>query len=541
MTEITYAGDNMDQKKTIQAALVRQLFSTNNAALITTVILAAILAYTQSNVIDHSVVLAWFSLIVLFVLFRMAFVIAYQHSAASDKTATHTWLAWVRLGVLATGATWGSSSILLFPVNHQEYQIFLVCMLVGLTAGGLVTYATDLVSAIIFNVSVLVPLIIRLAVTGSNINLAMSASLILYLGFLIISLRYLNRNVCENISLRLEADAREKIVRISEQRYRLLLNHSPVGIFHYDTDFVITYCNDRFADIMRNTVEHITGMDMKMLTDQSIMPAMKMALEGELGHYEGHYLATFSEVDRWVSMICAPSRDDTGKVVGGVAIIQDITERKIMEKQLAHQVQVHALAGERQRIMQDMHDGFGSQLISSLIMVEHGRAGQAEIAQLLRECIDDLRLTIDALTPGEDEEHTDLMAALGTLRQRMEPRLHSAGIVLNWQLDCTGDMLKVASRTALQVLRIVQEALCNVLKHAGATAIQVVVAADNAVIDISVTDNGKGFDNSAHTHGRGIVNMRKRMHELGGALDLSSSGAGTRLHLCLPHLAPTPD
>ncbi|MDP4029176.1 MAG: PAS domain-containing protein [Gallionella sp.] len=368
----------------------------------------------------------------------------------------------------------------------------------------------------------------------------MSASLILFLGFYIISLRYINRAVCENISLRIEADAREKRIGISEQRYRLLLNHSPVGIFHYDTNFVITYCNDRFSDIMCNPVEHITGIDMKMLKDQSIMPAMKKALEGELGHYEGYYMATFSDVDGWVSMICAPSRDDTGKVVGGVAIIQDITERKIMEKQLAHQVQVHALADERQRIMQDMHDGFGSQLISSLIMVEHGRASQAEIAQLLRECIDDLRLTIDALTPGKDEEHTDLMMALGTLRQRMEPRLHSAGIALNWHLAYPGDTLQVASRTALQVLRIVQEALCNVLKHAGATAIQVVVAADSAAVDIRITDNGTGFDILAPTHGRGIGNMRKRMHELGGALDLSSSGAGTQLHLCLPHLAPAP-
>ncbi|MDO8812057.1 MAG: hypothetical protein Q7J38_08540 [Gallionella sp.] len=230
----------MDQKIAVQAALLQQLFSTNIRALITSTSLGAILAYIQLDVIDHAVVYAWFSLIVLLMLFRIALVIAYRRSVANVETATHTWLARVRLGVLFTGLAWGSASILLFPADHPQYQIFLVVMLVGLTAGGLVSYATDLISAIIFNVSVLVPLIIRLAVTENSINVAMSAALMLYLGFFILSLRYINRSVCENIALRLEADAREKAMRLSEQRYRLLLNHAPVGIVHYNTDFAIT-------------------------------------------------------------------------------------------------------------------------------------------------------------------------------------------------------------------------------------------------------------------------------------------------------------
>jgi PAS domain S-box-containing protein len=321
----------MDQKIAVQAALLQQLFSTNIRALVTSTSLGAILAYIQRDVIDHAVVYAWFSLIVLLMLFRIALVIAYRRSVANVETATHAWLARVRLGVLATGLAWGSSSILLFPADHPQYQIFLVVMLVGLTAGGLVSYATDLISAIIFNVSVLVPLIIRLAVTENSINVAMSAALMLYLGFFILSLRYINRSVCENIALRFEADAREKAVRLSEQRYRLLLNHAPVGIVHYNTGFAITYCNDRLADMLCNSVQSITGLDMKTLNDQSIMPAMKKALEGQAGHYEGQYVATFSKVSRWVSMICASSRDDAGKIVGGVAIIQDISERKLAE------------------------------------------------------------------------------------------------------------------------------------------------------------------------------------------------------------------
>lgn len=60
-----------------------------------------------------------------------------------------------------------------------------------------------------------------------------------------------------------------------------------------------------------------------------------------------------------------------------------------------------ASAAERQRIMQDMHDGLGAQLVSSLVMVERGGAQPADIAILLRESLDEMRLAIDAFGQAE--------------------------------------------------------------------------------------------------------------------------------------------
>ncbi len=82
-----------------------------------------------------------------------------------------------------------------------------------------------------------------------------------------------------------------------------------------------------------------------------------------------------------------------------------------------------ASAQERQRIMQDMHDGLGSQLLSSLMLVERGAMSNEQVAQILRESIDDMRLAIDALAA----EDSDLLAALGNMRFRMEPRLKAVG------------------------------------------------------------------------------------------------------------------
>lgn len=318
----------MKKKTAVQSAQLQQLLSASNTALITSTLLATILAYMQYQVIAPSVVLAWYSFIVLVALSRIVLVVAYKWSPSDDYSITHAWLMRFRIGVLVAGLVWGSAGFLMFATNAPQHQIFLIFMIAGLSAGGVISYSADLVSAIIFSISVVMPLVIRLFIEGDNLSLAMSMAGILYLGFIIMSLRHINRNLLENIALNIEVKAREEAVRVSEDRYRLLLNHSPVGIFHYDTNLIITYCNNRLADIFHNSVDNIVNVDMKVVQDRSILPSLNKALAGEIGYYEGFYNATLSNAKRWITLTCAPSLDGGGKVVGGIAILQDITERK---------------------------------------------------------------------------------------------------------------------------------------------------------------------------------------------------------------------
>jgi PAS domain S-box-containing protein len=280
------------------------------------------------------VVFAWGAMVVLVALLRMALTNAYQRSGMSDDSAAHSWLVRFRFGVFMSGLAWGSASILLFSANNPLHQIFLVFILAGLAAGGFVSFAADFVSAIVFILAVIAPLIVRMFIEEDSLSVAMRIGLISYLGFAIICFRYINRKESETVAMRLDTAEREKLAIINEQRYRLLLNHSPVGIMHYDNDLVITYCNDRLAEMLHNAADRLVGLDINTLKDQSTLPAMKKALAGELSYYEGYYNATFSDVHRWAAVTCAPSLDSEGKIVGGVAIIQDFTERKLMEAAL---------------------------------------------------------------------------------------------------------------------------------------------------------------------------------------------------------------
>jgi signal transduction histidine kinase len=187
---------------------------------------------------------------------------------------------------------------------------------------------------------------------------------------------------------------------------------------------------------------------------------------------------------------------------------------------------------ERARIMGDMHDGIGGQLISTLSLVEHGQASKEEIAGALRECIDDLRLAIDSLEPTDD----DLLPVLGNLRYRLEPRLKAGGVALDWRVRELPQLRGLTPQNVLHILRILQEAFTNVLKHAQAdrVAVETGVEPDARRVYIRVSDNGRGFD-GPRREGHGLANMLRRARAVGGELLVRpSSGRGTTLELLLP-------
>ena len=316
---------------TVQAKLTRQLFLVGKVSLVTSLVLALLLAYVQRHVISSSIIYSWLFFLIVFSLLRAVLTAAYLRVHPDQLIENKSWLKKYRILVFINGALWGSAGFLLFPAASPEHQLFLIFMLAGLTAGGVVAFSADLVCAMAFAALITVPIMVRLFIAGGHVSMTMATAILLYLSFMLTITRHIHRNLRENISLHVEAATREDVVRSSEERYRLLLNHSPVGIFHYDTNYNVTFCNKRFADLTHNSIDGVVGTKLESLKDESIYPALEKALLGEIGYYEGNYLATFSEAKLWVSVICAPSLDNKENVVGGIAIVQDISERKQAE------------------------------------------------------------------------------------------------------------------------------------------------------------------------------------------------------------------
>jgi signal transduction histidine kinase len=207
-------------------------------------------------------------------------------------------------------------------------------------------------------------------------------------------------------------------------------------------------------------------------------------------------------------------------------------ERFVREREQAAREQQEAIIAERARILQDMHDGMGSQLVTALRLVKREDGDRAVAARNIEEALQDLRLIIDSL----DDVSQGLMPKLADLRYRLEPRLAELGIRLVWEVQSLTELATLPPQSALNAMRIVQEALNNAVKHAQPGAITVTVARHGDGAMIRVADDGGGFDPEATAGaGRGLSGMRKRAEQMGATVHVERrDGGGTAVSLYVP-------
>ncbi len=120
-----------------------------------------------------------------------------------------------------------------------------------------------------------------------------------------------------------------------ELKYRLIFEKAPIGIFQYNTNAIITECNDRFVEILNSTREKLIGLDMTRLADKSVVPAITDALNGGNGYYEGPYYTTTSGVQIFALLKTVPITNSSGRIEGALGIVEDITELYKTQQELS--------------------------------------------------------------------------------------------------------------------------------------------------------------------------------------------------------------
>lgn len=186
---------------------------------------------------------------------------------------------------------------------------------------------------------------------------------------------------------------------------------------------------------------------------------------------------------------------------------------------------------ERQRLMRDLHDGLGSQLFVSLSRVERGDMTPPEVAEALRRCIGEMRLALDTQGP----QALDFRSTLGNFLFRWRGQLLACGIRPSWDIDVPDESLTVSPHATLQLLRVAQEALTNVVKHAHASAVDVRLRREGGLLQLEVRDDGLGAAGvSDSSFGRGLNNMRSRAEQLGGHCEVRGGSGGTRVRVEVP-------
>lgn len=223
-----------------------------------------------------------------------------------------------------------------------------------------------------------------------------------------------------------------------------------------------------------------------------------------------------------------------------ISIVRDVTERRKLQAFGAGALR--AAEEERQRIARELHDDTAQRLaglmlllrVASQIQEPEERARRIEqVREEIAEAAEAVRRIARGLRPPALDE-VGLAAALDLLIRSLR-RAHSLDIELTSQR--TGGRLDADAELALY--RIVQEALTNAVRHAGASRIVVSLRADDRAVIAEIEDDGRGFamdrDYGDDGQGLGLIGMRERARYAGGVLAIDSApGAGTRVRVELP-------
>ncbi len=330
-----------------------------------------------------------------------------------------------------------------------------------------------------------------------------------------------------------------------EQRYRHLFENVPICIFVADlTDQVTIFEVNRQAALAYGyAAAELVGMPARRLVPEDARTILASILQrvrrGETVTVESTNRRRDGALFP-VRIIAAPDpMDDHHMIVA----VEEIT----LEKQ--RRSEAEAIDAERRRIAHEIHDGvaqslaglrFKSALWSHLAdgAPPEMRAALDELQVVLIAVLEDLRRTIFALRPVDLE-------ALGffpALRQLVDDFGDQNQLAVH--LELTGPPEALPTVYELPLFRIIQQGLTNIGQHADASMVWVQVVTDAAGrVGVSVRDNGRGFDpgrlGPTDPEGHfGLRQMRERVMELGGALDICSApGQGTELVIALPPVA----
>lgn len=184
---------------------------------------------------------------------------------------------------------------------------------------------------------------------------------------------------------------------------------------------------------------------------------------------------------------------------------------------------------ERERLLQELHDGFGSQLVAARVHAQREGLSQNEAVKIFNECIADLHLIVDVMKTDVISLHD----ALVDLRFRLDRRLQSSNLKLRGDFDVKAVPF-IEQDAIIQILRIIQEAISNAIQHSRATEISLNAGYSKMELVVEIRDNGIGFGPSAHMSGNGRRNMKRRADAIGAELSFRTDhGAVVEIRLRL--------
>jgi signal transduction histidine kinase len=205
---------------------------------------------------------------------------------------------------------------------------------------------------------------------------------------------------------------------------------------------------------------------------------------------------------------------------------------------------LEAAERERTRWARELHDQTLQDLAGLKVMLAGARRAteREQVDRIIEQAIEHVQLSIDALRGLVTELRPAALDELGTapaLRALIDRTAATSGLEIELSVDLAYEQGRADTRHAPElestIYRLVQEALSNVVKHAGASRVTVAVIEHDTTVELHVRDDGAGIQTDATSEGFGLIGMRERITLLGGDLEVNSQpGAGITVAARIP-------
>jgi signal transduction histidine kinase len=342
------------------------------------------------------------------------------------------------------------------------------------------------------------------------------------------------------------------------QLLKIPLYHIPLGVAIFDQEFVLRHCNSIWASFVSQYIPSSAGhvrpgiglVDLMPGAEVSFIPLFKRAVTGEVVHQEAVQLKSNDQVSYW-DMALAPLIEN-GQRLGVVNVMAEVTERVVAQQaleQLYQQVHQSATLTERDRLARALHDRLAQAL--GYINLKSSLANDLLTTGQIHEAQTHL-LELKHVT---QETYTDVREAIFNLRTKVDagvnflPMLHDylaeyqMQYGLNTQVLVEAEVLvEFSDEVSAQIIRIIQEALSNVRRHARASQVIIRFAPEDDQVCLTIEDDGQGFDPEQPTRedrlSFGLDIMRERAESIGGWMEIDAApNRGTRLVVWAPRMA----
>jgi len=357
-------------------------------------------------------------------------------------------------------------------------------------------------------------------------------------------------------SAELERRKWERALSESQRFSQRIAETTPNVLFVYDLiERRSVYANERTVDVIGYTPKEIEEMGEQFISrlmhpeDLAALPtlAAEYATRGDgevfehvfrLKHKNGQW--------RWLQRTATIfSRTQDGKPKQILGAITDITRFKDAERDL-HELSARLLSAqdeERRRIARELHDSTGQNLTMMglhLQTIEISKSTPDDVRKLIGECQricketqNEIRTLSYLLHPPE----LDLLGLVGALRSYVEGVEKRSGTHI--RLDAAKDIGRLPSELEIDLFRVIQEALTNIIRHSGSKVAIIRLKRTETWVTLEVEDRGRGLpreveDRSGPALGVGIPGMRERLRHHGGRLEIRSAEQGTLVRVTVP-------